>query len=85
MSWNRVTNLNDNVVENQSGNVAVLSGVSQSVVAVSQPTANYRPTVAPNWNTGWWITNKLAGQFTVNFSVAAPPDNSGAFDWRLNT
>jgi hypothetical protein len=41
----------------------------------------YTVAFAPNWNTKWWITNKTATGFTLNFSDA--PINAGTGSWQI--
>ncbi|GAA3193934.1 glycosyl hydrolase family 28-related protein [Dactylosporangium siamense] len=59
-------------------------GVSTATIAMPylRFDTNYTVTVAPGWNTTWWITNKATTGFTINFGTA-PPDGGAPCDWSL--
>ena len=63
-------------------NVAVAAAAATKAITFLTPRAdaNFGVTVAPNWNTPYWITNKTASGFTVNFGVFAPAN--ATIDWR---
>lgn len=61
--------------------VAVSLNATSLVVNNSTSDGSYAVTVAPNWNTTYWITGKGYAGFTINFGTAAP---SGAtLDWTI--
>lgn len=62
-------------------NVSVTSGASSITINNTTPDSSFSVSVAPSWNTTWWITGKSYAGFTVNFGTAAP--TSATIDWEI--
>lgn len=49
--------------------------------ATTKPNTNYSVSVAPSWNTTFYVTNKTTTGFTINFGTA--PGSSSPVDWTV--
>jgi hypothetical protein len=71
------------VAYQKGGSITVPGGANSATVALpaQAPGTNYQVSIAPNWNTDFWVSGKTQSQFVVYFSIPAPPDNTGGLDW----
>jgi hypothetical protein len=68
----------------QQGGSATVGANLQTVTVTlpaTAPSANYFTSIAPNWNTTFWVTGKSIVQFVVYFNTPAPADGTGSIDW----
>ena len=78
MSWTGVSAVCQVGIQRGTQSVTALA-TSQSVAA-SFASASYSISVAPGWNTTWWVTAKSSTGFTIEFGTPAPSGGS-TFDW----
>ena len=63
---------------NVSGSKTVSAGLTSVTVGISVASSTYSISVAPNWNTTWWIeAGQSTTQFIVQFGTPAPDDGTG--------
>jgi len=63
-------------------NVSVTANAATfSVAGLSETDSSYGVSITPAWNTNYWVTNKTATSFVVNFGT--PPSSAATFDWNI--
>ncbi|MBI5620210.1 hypothetical protein HY949_00350 [Candidatus Gottesmanbacteria bacterium] len=63
-----------------SGTLFVGAGESIATAsAIARLEGSYMLSVTPSWNTTYWVTEKSADHFTLNFGT--PPQSSASADW----
>ncbi len=50
----------------------VAEGATSVTIAHASATGAYIPAITPSWNTAWYESEHLEGQFTITFAVPAP-------------
>src|SRR5437899_2517220 len=67
----------------QGAQQAVAGGATQATIGGTFP-ATYQVGISPGWVTGWRVTAKAVGGFTVDFATPAPAGGA-TFDWVAGT
>ncbi|MEM4995027.1 phage tail protein [Priestia sp. SB1] len=73
VKWNQNTKGVNVVVPAYAGSI--------DITGLLLSNANYGVSISPHWRTSFWVENKTATGFTVNFSI--PSETPVTFDWFL--